>query len=129
MSHELTGHGRLICICGRVLASCRCPGPHVDKVSPNPCACPGDKVELRVDITKPPSFETAAEATATIFALMTGQKWDAVWLRRVEIIREELNELEMQATALKAQRDAANNRIKYLENLILSTAKLAGVAS
>jgi hypothetical protein len=45
----MTGHGRLICLCGKVLASCRCPswtGGHVDKVSSNPCICPGDKIEF-----------------------------------------------------------------------------------
>lgn len=49
----IPGHGRLLCRCGKVLAQCRCPIAHGnDKVSPNPCVCPGDTVELRRD---PPS--------------------------------------------------------------------------
>lgn len=31
-------HGRTVCICGKVLLSCRCPGPHQDKVT-GPCVC------------------------------------------------------------------------------------------
>lgn len=30
-------HGRIVCECGEVLSSCRCPGPHVDTVGKTPC--------------------------------------------------------------------------------------------
>lgn len=39
-------HKRLVCRCGKVLLQCRCPGPHKDEVSPNPCSCaPRDLME------------------------------------------------------------------------------------
>lgn len=37
---NFTGHGRLLCDCGKVLQQCRCPHSSIaDRVSNQPCSC------------------------------------------------------------------------------------------
>lgn len=114
-------HGRIICVCGRVLVSCRCPkgsNDHVDTVSPNPCVCLG---------VKPLGPESVEDSLAAFAGLINGQKWDSVWKRRLENIKAELNDAEVLIVALKARKQGLENRVKYLEGLLqeirASTAK------
>ena len=103
---------------------CRCPGPHEDTVKAGPCCCPGDKVELRVDLNKPPLgrrhfFCHCDTPTRPEVACPCDVK--------MRELREELNEADVLILALRAQRDGANNRVKYLENLILECFGKSGI--
>lgn len=89
-------------------------------------------VYSRVDIRIPrrkTKMETGREASATILALFVGQKWDQIWLRRAEIVCEEINELELQLLATRAQLSTALGRIKLLEGIIAEAALKSGVGS
>jgi len=111
---------------------CRCPGPHEDTIKAGPCACPKPKT--------PPLDELQAEAldyaVANLSSCLQQHGEDKLCLscsnRRFAAealadLRAELHDAEVLILALRAQRDGANNRVKYLEGLIqeirMSTAK------
>lgn len=46
-------HTQVVCICGKVLLQCRCPGPHDNVVSPQPCRCPATSPNAPEPAPKP----------------------------------------------------------------------------
>ena len=132
-------HGRVVCLCGRVVMQCRCPGPHQDTVKAGPCSCaiPGDGAKITTNVELRHK-EHAAEVAAVERALGKGCGdfycracgCNQILINEILRLREELAETEVLVESVKAQRDGANNRIKYLEDLIREAAgKALGVGS
>lgn len=59
-------HKRLVCICGKVLLQCRCPGPHEDEVCPNPCSCTPKYLMENQPISVPCPDSTTDEDSFTL---------------------------------------------------------------
>lgn len=128
-------HGRTLCICGRVVMQCRCPsfaGGHVDTVKAGPCTCP--------EVALPPLADRQAKAldyaVANLSNCMRQHEDSGLCLpcsnrkfatEALIDLRGDLVHTEAALLEARTQRDGANNRVKYLENLIKEIVGKAGI--
>lgn len=131
-------HRRVICLCGRVIMQCRCPGPHQDTVKAGPCSC------VLPEGGKRPAFTTAVvlpdqakEAKAVEEALTNGCgdyycsacSCADILCNEILRLREDIVEGDVLLGRLKERNLGAEARIKYLEDLIREAALKSGVGS
>lgn len=131
-------HGRTVCVCGKVLSSCRCPGPHMDFKQPGPCVCcvasepiPEQTAEDKAAIASAdkqwlraltPEVIAVAEALKIADALASMPEWKNYTLLATEVRRQQARIIELQSmdtqdaealAASQAEADALRVRLHH----------------
>lgn len=68
--HGPMNHFRLVCSCGRIIAQCRCPGPHPERVIPDGCAeCDAAASTPEPAIVEPARCEACGRSSADFLTM------------------------------------------------------------